>query len=114
MGLAKPPSLVVADMAMVEFTAATPPTILDGCIPIPRPPVAIPAISACCVDIGLGNICVFVSDADKEKTQRIVSNQTNSVHAIVLLRNVHWRGCQSYFVRKKGITWLGFKNIKKC
>jgi len=76
LGLAKPPSLVVADMAMVEFTAATPPTILDGCIPIPRPPVAIPAISACCVDIGLGNICVFASDADKEKTQRIVSNQT--------------------------------------
>ena len=108
MGLAKPPSLVAADMAMVEFTAATPPAILDGCIPIPRPPVAIPAISACFVDIGFGNICVFVSDADKEKTQRTVSNQTSSVHAIVLLRNIHWRGFQSDFVRKKGIPWLGY------
>ena len=54
-------------MAMVEFTAATPPTILDGCIPIPRPPVAIPAISACCVDIGLGNICVFCRMRTKRK-----------------------------------------------
>ena len=61
----------MAAIAIVEFTAATPPAIFDGCIPIPRPPVARPAISAYYVEPFENFICY---NGVKEKHKRMVSN----------------------------------------